>query len=507
MSSKGTVNINDMLSLANFAILAMTIYVIFADASIETNPYIDSLSLVLGLLLCFQTQILLFIEKKNHDPFILVLVYVTIFFYSLRLVTLTIWPSSLVFDRWFYGPGDSNFALAIIIVSNASLAAGLFSIKQTDILGAKNYKPKQPLLPMVLLGVTIVISLAGPHLSTEGAIGRIIGISRIFFEPSVVFLVLATFILLFWGHIKYSYKLALLIFAFFLVFVRAIVGSRSGMLEYFQYSLFLIIAIIPSFSVRLRTAITILFFAPLVFWLAYSVFLTATLSRFEFQDIGAPLSLSGQFQVMRESRALGDELSAVQLAEMTEQALGRLGFFDFTAEIIAHREMYSEIFSPLSYVKTFIDNVFTPGFDIFDYPRIANGLRQVYSGFGSLSKAALVDAYHSDQISIIAEFFLIFGYLFFVPLFFMGRLFKLFYSRPGNGSVFDLALRRVLLIVVFHKVLLSFGLDWLALDIPVMVCIALIIKRFFGVGQATPRVLVSAQIALVEPAPEVRTAR
>ena len=91
-----------------------------------------------------------------------------------------------------------------------------------------------------------------------------------------------------------------------------------------------------------------------------------------------------------------------------------MAFFDFTSEIIAHQVKYDSIFTIKTYLKSIIDNLLTPGFDLFDQPKIANSLNFIYLGIGNPSKLLLETNYQSDQLGIYGEFFNLFGYFSFI---------------------------------------------------------------------------------------------
>jgi len=57
----------------------------------------------------------------------------------------------------------------------------------------------------------------------------------------------------------------------------------------------------------------------------------------------------------------------------------RVGFLDFSSEIIANSKHYSNVINMTSYGKSIVDNIFTPGFDVYDQPKISNSLRFVYN--------------------------------------------------------------------------------------------------------------------------------
>ena len=71
---------------------------------------------------------------------------------------------------------------------------------------------------------------------------------------------------------------------------------------------------------------------------------------------------------------------------MLPPIFNRAGFFDYSAEIIAHSDRYKEEFNLATYAKSIIDNLLTPGFDVYDQPKISNALQFIYADLGKPSK-------------------------------------------------------------------------------------------------------------------------
>jgi hypothetical protein len=475
MKYKRSINVNGMLTFLNFIVFGLICCGLIVDLGIEKNPYIDRFSLVLGLLLTIQTWIILYIEKSRPDPFILVLAYVTLAFYSLRIFTISLYSYSAVFDRiGVYSPSDSNFSLCIIILSNAFLAAGLFSHQFKSVIKINNVKPAQPMLPFLVLILLTILSLFNLK-SEDGEIAIYLGF--LFLSPINLCLICAVYLVNYREHIKLAYKIALIIIAFLLIIIQTLGGGRGAILVFLNHSFFLIIVLMPYFSIKLRTFAITIAIMPVILLLMGLLFVFATLSR--------PSLHRQNLNVIEQVEAAKNNIQAYEysseLDNMGQLIFARAGYFDFTSEIIAHRKEYSDIFTMQSYFMSVIDNVLTPGFDVFDYPKIGNGLSQIYYGVEKLSKKAVKESYQSDQISLIAELFSLFGYFSFFILFLMGRLFKKFYSSNNDISRFGFALKRIFLVIIFHSALLSFGFDWLLLELIILAVTMILIKQLFRV--------------------------
>ena len=89
-ASSGSIDFNSILKGVNLLVMALLAYgfVLLGD----DNPYIDSETIVLALLLGLQTHIALFFERKQRDPFVILLAFIMILYFSLRIFTLVLYP-------------------------------------------------------------------------------------------------------------------------------------------------------------------------------------------------------------------------------------------------------------------------------------------------------------------------------------------------------------------------------------------------------------------------------
>lgn len=159
---------------------------------------------------------------------------------------------------------------------------------------------------------------------------------------------------------------------------------------------------------------------------------------------------------------------------------GRIAFLDFAAEIIANQKQYGKVFRLDYYAKSIVDNVLTPGFDVFDTPKAANSLTFIYNKNGELKKSRVSDFYQSDEFTIYGEFYALFGkWLSIVPLFFISFAFKRLYVTITDKNLFFFYLKKAFMLYVFFTLLNSFGMDWLLFDVIGILFTYLIFKNFF----------------------------
>jgi hypothetical protein len=160
---------------------------------------------------------------------------------------------------------------------------------------------------------------------------------------------------------------------------------------------------------------------------------------------------------------------------------GRAGFFDYSSEIIAHRDEYATLLNLSSYAKSVIDNILTPGFDVYDQPKISNALRFIYDGLGTPSKELVVDDnYQSDQLGIYGEFYGLFGYACLPLLFVVMFAFKRVYVKLKSRNPFNLAMKRAIVLFLFVWTIDSYGVDWTILQVLPLVVAMFIYAPFFS---------------------------
>jgi hypothetical protein len=177
---------------------------------------------------------------------------------------------------------------------------------------------------------------------------------------------------------------------------------------------------------------------------------------------------------------------AASLDLVLPPVFSRAGFFDYSAEIIAHRDTYRSVLNLGAYGRSIVDNVLTPGFDVFDQPKISNSLLFVYRDWGEPSKevVSVMEGYQSDQLGVYGEWYGLFGYWSLPALLLGAYLLKRAYVHMKSINPFVLMMKRVVVLFVFERVLDSFGLDWTIEEtIPLAVAIV-IYSMFFSIRRS-----------------------
>jgi hypothetical protein len=216
---------------------------------------------------------------------------------------------------------------------------------------------------------------------------------------------------------------------------------------------------------------------PIFVGLMVATFAISTYNRFAKERGDLPdLERAAEFV----SASTRDPLILARLGVIAPAIASRAGFFDFSAEVIAHRDEYAEVFSADTYAKSVVDNVLTPGMDVFDQPKVANSLPFVYQHWGKPSKSYVAEeAYQSDQIGIYGEFFALMGWKSLPVLFLLTFALKRIYVSVSDPNPYVFAMKRIVLLFVFVRSVESFGMDWTITEtIPLVVAIVIYARVF-----------------------------
>jgi hypothetical protein len=476
------VDFNTVLMGFNFVVACL---IISGFSYAKDNDYVDQQTMWLGLLLSLQTHIALQMERKRRDPFVVLLVFTTIFYFSFRIFTLAVYPFSTSFMRYAYGPQNSNYALVFILVANCFLYAGFRSVQfnSNKLIDADNWKPKAPARIIALMIVSIIYSYFSGIYWTPEDEPRIVSLVSIFVSPSVILLMSLAYFILFRKSL--GKKAAGTIGALIILEIVAhtLAGSRSGITTLFQNAMIALLAISSCIKFRRGYFILGCALAPAVLLLLVGTFTISTYNR-AHKDPTSSVGLGDA------SALIGDAVSEMgensELEILLPPIFNRAGFFDYSAETIANSDRYKEVFNLTTYAKSIIDNLLTPGFDVYDQPKISNALQFIYNDLGTPSKEMVTESYQSDQFGIYGEYYALFKYAS-LPLFFLTAfLLKRTYVRLRRDNPFGLAMMRVVVLSVFVKIVDSYGLDWTIIETVPLAAAILLYSFFFRSSRTSP---------------------
>ena len=453
------INFNGLLRAANLLVGALLAYSLLRADTLDPSDYLDRGTLALGLVLVLQTHCALWIERRRRDPFFLLLACWMILYFEFRIYTLAMLPFSLVFDRYPYDASDSNFALLFILVGNLCIYAGLYSVRFRDNLRVDigRMRARAPAGVVVLLIVAIVFAYFRGTFWTEDNVPRALNFLAIFLGPEMVILMAVVYLLLFHRSLPRAFALAIGGLIFLDICAHTLWGSRSAIMGFAQFFLLAALAVLGTIRFKRRSVLLGALALPAAAALLVATFTISTYNR--AARVGAAtLDVSQSLAFAREAGAGITDSPLVDL--LLPPIAARAGYFDFSAEVMAHREHYQPVFNLAAYGRSLIDNILTPGFDVFDQPKTSNAMRFIYMEAGPPSKAAVSLAYHSDQFGLYGEMYALFGY-FSLFLLFLGAVgFKSLYVKLRNPNPFRLAAMRAIVLLCFIRLIDSFGIDW-----------------------------------------------
>lgn len=478
------VDLNSVLIGANL-LVAAAIALVWPQAA--GNPYLDHTTLVLGLVLCAQTHLALWIERRQRDPFVLLLAIDMIVYYALRMVTLTLYPFSTVFDRFPYSPPDSNRALVFILIANLFLYAGFYLAKfnGNEAVTPGGRRARSPGRTVLLLLVAVVIGYSSIHYGvSEDEASNLASLLSFFLEPRTVVMMALTYCLIFRSSLGRTFIASITILIVIEMAMHTLAGSRSALVGFIESCLIVLLAVSGGVRIAARYLVAGVLLSPLIALMLVASFAISTYNR-AHREIGDNASFDLGQAVESASVSAGSLDLGPSLDLVLPPLFARVGFFDFSAEIIAHRAEYADVLNPGAYGRSIVDNLLTPGFDVYDQPRTANALQFIYRDFGTPSKEQAAEYYQSDQLGIYGELYGLFAYGS-LPLFFLvAWLLKLTFVRLTSPNPFTFAMKRVLVLFVFVDLLHSYGLDWVIIEaVPLAVAI-LVYGYFFASRRVT----------------------
>jgi len=461
ISSKN-ISINGILQILNLIVICLLFSATISD-KLNDHPYINGYSILLAIILCIQVFIFLLFEKKSSDPFILLLAYLLILFFSFRIYTLLLFPIQDAFQRYNFTPKNTNYALIYILIANIFLFSGFICKKEvikkvTFDTENQFYKVFNPLFGVIMFYVSLIFGNLIINLLPVGIFEIVAFFYNNFFSPNLILLILSAYVISYRHKLPVFYLNTVKIGAIILLVMQTLSFSRSGLLTLFETILIFTLAIKPNIKFKRKYVVKGFVFLPLVIFVAFALYSISTVSRQIKGEKGS--TIYEKIELFKESVDLlrDDPLTEFYIG----QGLSRAGYFDYNSEIIANKKKYSNIFSWETYFKSIVDNILTPGFNIFDQPKLANSLKYTDGDFGKISlQKEVAGDYGSDQFGLYGEMYASFGFFSLPILFLIAFYLKKLYIYKSNMSPFKNTIKNMLLVSFFYQFMNSFGLDWI----------------------------------------------
>ncbi len=450
-----------LVSLLYIYLLGVGTCVLTLFASFGENEFVSNWTMV--LFFAHFTQLLFFLKvgQERKNPFIIILVFYFTTFFLTRVGTALVFPVSDTLSRGEYFHDSYFQSLSFMFFANGFFFYGLnFFDRSKDINCFKSASLSNSLAAILfLLILTTIVNFCFPIMGLSSLKGYI---ETLFLDSGAIKTIAGTlFFVAFLRHRKsITLLLALIVFILFDV-LHLLSGSRAVVLN----SLFFLIiaSLATNIYIIKKISIKFLFFIPLFFFLAFSSFFLATSIRNNIGDHKRSSVINSfSFLTNNFSRTDNSFVKTSKIEEVSSKIFSRVAFLDFSTEIMLNSSKYREQINISTYFKSVVDNLLSPGFDLYDQPRVANSFRFIYDDRGRPSKAAVEKDYHSDQMTIYGELYLLFGpYYSLVILFLLGLIFNLFLGVSSLGGDVLVYVKRCILLDLFITTVGSFGLDWL----------------------------------------------
>ena len=289
---------------------------------------------------------------------------------------------------------------------------------------------------------------------------------------------------------KYVGRLSMVIFFAVLTYYAAAMllgGSRAIFITILEVLLVFFVAC-GYFRIKKSLFFIILALTPMAFFVIFNSFVLATSMRFitpltENDSLASRIIDAYYVQKKIPSRKFYEKLTE------------RVGFIDFAVELAAHEKQYESVLNPTFYVKSLIDNLVTPGFDVFDTPRVSNSLNFIYNSRGDPSKKSVSKHYQSDQLTIYGESFVLFGWYALGVLFMCAYLLKRLYLNVKSKNIYSVVLTKIILLYFFTRCLNSFGMDWVLIQIVPYILIGYLFVCILKPGHSEPHLAKNLKIS------------
>jgi hypothetical protein len=474
IKTKNAIDFNILLQIANWVILILLWYSYVRNGD---GLYVNFNTVLLGTVLSVQIGIFLFFERKKRDPFVLLLCLQMTIYFLLRIVTLITYEFSNVFKRFPFTAENLNHALIFILVANLVFYGGLTINSLRPSIFTKSLKavPVKTHLVIVLIAIGYFITFY--QKIGLGFLERIMVLAQsLFVNLGTMMFMTIVFLLLFKDRIDSRAKKIIFFGIVAMVILNTLTGSRAAILIVINYIIFTLLAIYDHIKVEKKYLVLGGVLLPIMI----VIFALSTFLRPRLENRGA--IGNDTFEVIKEFdiKEVVVEGSDVVLMGVFD----RIGFLDYCAETMSNSDEYAGIFHPWYYFKSIVDNVLTPGFNVFDVPRAANATTFVYNQMGTPTISKAAESYQSDQFTLYGEFYALFGKWFsLIPIFFVGFFFKSVYLNLSQNNIYLFYLKRALILFVFYSTLNSFGLDWILLDALAIFFTYSIFKGFFRFKQ------------------------
>lgn len=446
------ISIYSILEAINIVIFFAMIYVYSVCGD---NHYINEGTIWINAIQCVLSHFVLRDAGRNSNSLLAVLAFVMIIHFELRIVSLN-WTefSVIIQERVKINANGINWILCYVVASYFLTWIGLryYQRKNDSQQGiGEIFEGKATRNVLVLLYISFLLMFMS-------AIG-IPGISHFVGVLSVYFLNM-NFLMLFgigyflfrWKDISHREKLWFIMFLVIYIAVFTGIGRRSTIYGIVLVTFFALLAFNRVY-VKIKFVVLGVALLPLMVWMF-------SFSTFTRQNRQQTLNFDDAVEL---SRNLSEQTDWSDTRMVLAPVFNRIAFFDFTVEMVQNSDHLKNYLTPENYIKSVVDNLFTPGFDIFDMPKMSYVITKSYIVLGSPSSKRynIDDNFQSDATSWYGEAYLLFGkYLALPIIFIVSILIRNYYQTLIRRKTLSNIWKQSIVLYLFYTLLYSYGLDW-----------------------------------------------
>lgn len=463
---------NKRYSVHNIFLFLNIVFVILSIVGYnvwEKSSYVDGNTIILNSVLAIITTGIIIDAKKNKNHLLLLLAAELVLFFNLRVSTLNYTDFSECLGRSNSSYCDVNNCLLYSIALTLMLWAGLHfknrknnQIKQIKYNSVDICRLSKRFIIFVLISffVLLYVTIIG------GALALLI---VDFFNVLWVMLMASAFFIFSWETVPSLQKRAFIFLCVAFIIWFTVAGSRSAIITIGRV-LACAFLTVGYYRIKRKYVFAILLSIPI----AAGSFLFATALR---QTANLNSTFSEKLELIN---VVKDNSEAVSTRVVLAPIFDRIGFLDYSTEMCKMRKPFSEFINIERELKSIVDNVLSPGFTVFDVPRMSNTIVHYYD-YGITNPKLSVSKNlpdHSDQLCLYGESCLLFGYIGgIIFVFFVGVVFKSLWRMNKSEDILNI-IKRASLLLLFTKIFDSFGLDWFCVDTIQMLLVYFVVKNY-----------------------------
>lgn len=463
------ISLHSILVYSNIILWLVMLYTYY---KIGNNMCISQSAITIGSLLFIITHFVLLDAKIHKNLLLEVLALVMIFHFQLRIITLNLLEDGdFMLGRVDISP--EKFVVVLIVVVFLYLA--LWASLRFNHLPAYHHSPyaikkKATSNILLLLYISLVLSVMS-SLGIPG-IEQLVKISSTFFFNIIYMIMLSIGYFMYrWKEEKGFYKRSFILFLIIYILIYTLLGRKSTIYSIVFALLFCMLVFNKAYIKIKYLVIGVLFTPAMVFMFTFSQFARSWGISIETMTVSEQLEIA---------QTVVDRMEGQERLKVLGPIFGRIGFLDFTTEMVVNREHLKNYLTFENYGKSLVDNLLTPGFDLYGMPRMSCVVSPSYEykGTPSVAKYDLVNHYYSAGISLYGESYVLFGkYLSILFVFIIGWFIKWRYLHYCKEYSIPNMWMKIIILYMVYELLYSFGFDWVMIDLVALLINFYIFKK------------------------------